>query len=186
MSTFSNRCKNLFQYNNSPLRWVDEQTLPEFTDTQSFANWLAESSESIEYIDKPLSSALDHVEWAFGEVDVSTQELLEQRCTEVQNECMYHLTSILSILKLEHDFEISVPFELPPDDSAPWPIDKFAQPDVMMIPLSQTISNNAGMNGIEITEQEKWTMGCCICATCLIMIYHKMELRKQNVLAGTS
>jgi hypothetical protein len=31
--------------------------------------------ESIEYIDKPLSSALDHVEWAFGEVDVSTQEL---------------------------------------------------------------------------------------------------------------
>jgi len=180
MTTFSKRSKNLFDYQKTPLSWVDQQTLPDFTDFRSFSNWLSNNNTSLNYIDDSYNRAIECVDWAIGEVDTSTKELLHKRYSEVQNECMFHLSMILTILEHDHEFKINVEFNLPPGESADWPIDKFGQPDVIMMPLQQMLLKSAEAKGIHFEERDIWTMGCCACATCLCMIYHEMEGRKSS------
>ena len=178
MTSFLNRSKNLFDYQNTPLVWVDKQTLPDFTDHSTFTNWLADNNSSLNYVDNSYNRAIECVDWAIGEVDTSTKELLHKRYSEIQGECLYHIEMILSILEDQHEFKVNVEFELPPGESAEWPIDKFGQPDVIMSPLNEMLVRNALTKGIHFEERDIWTIGCCICTTCLCMIYHEMECRK--------
>jgi hypothetical protein len=132
------------------------------------------SPEKLGILDKPIENSTKYITWALDEVDTSTAEQLSARRLEVQNECLLHISMLIGILNDDHEFEFSVPFEIPDHDGCPWPMDKFAQPDVLVIPIRTTIESKAIMSGLSLESKELWTLTCCICLTCLMLIYHQV------------
>lgn len=156
---------------NTDLIWLQTGDLPDFTNFENMKNKFL-PLPVCNLFTEILKNSVEQIIWAYNETMHSANwEFFKE---QILNESVFHIKSILDVLIKEQGMKVRV-IHVPNYNSVSFPYDKFAQPDVLILPIKSTLLQYAANQGeFDIDDLDLTLSGAMVTLTLLIRIYSEI------------